>query len=55
MICYFDPSAYLANLSDGGDYCPWQGLSDGFQDSEILLISADAVAGASPVVVFLVF
>lgn len=38
MACYFHSSEYLANLSDGGDYCPWQGLRDDFQAQEIIRI-----------------
>jgi hypothetical protein len=38
LVCYFQTSEYLANLSDGGDFCPWQGLRDEFQDSEIVRI-----------------
>jgi hypothetical protein len=42
LVCYFQASAYLANLSDGGDFCPWQGLRDEFQDSEIMRILLQA-------------
>lgn len=38
LVCYFQTSEYLANISDGGDFCPWQGLRDEFQDSEIMRI-----------------
>jgi hypothetical protein len=38
LVCYFKTSEYLSNLSDGGDFCPWQGLRDDFQDSEIMRI-----------------
>ncbi|MEO8656821.1 MAG: hypothetical protein ABI693_00035 [Bryobacteraceae bacterium] len=38
LVCYFQTSEYLAELSDGGDFCPWQGLRDEFQDSEIMRI-----------------
>src|SRR3954470_23582918 len=38
LACYFQTSEYLANLSDGGDFCTWQGLRDEFQDSEIMRI-----------------
>jgi hypothetical protein len=38
LVCYFQTSEYLANLSDGGDFCPWQGLRDEFQESEIVRI-----------------
>ena len=38
LVCYFQTSEYLATLSDGGDFCPWQGLRDEFQDSEIMRI-----------------
>ncbi len=38
LVCYFQTSEYLASLSDGGDFCPWQGLRDEFQDSEIARI-----------------
>lgn len=38
LVCYFQTSEYLASLSDGGDFCPWQGLRDEFQDSEIMRI-----------------
>ena len=38
LVCYFQTSEYLANLSDGRDFCTWQGLRDEFQDSEIMRI-----------------
>jgi hypothetical protein len=38
LVCYFQASEYLSKLSDGGDFCPWQGLRDDFQDSEIIRI-----------------
>ena len=38
LVCYFHSSEYLASLSDWGDFCPWQGLRDEFQDSEIMRI-----------------
>jgi len=38
LICYFHSSEYLAGLTDGGDGCPWQGLRDEFEDSEIMRI-----------------
>lgn len=38
LVCYFQTSEYLANLSDMRDYCPWQGLRNEFQDSEIMRI-----------------
>jgi hypothetical protein len=38
LICYFQTSKYLARLSDMGDFCPWQGLRDEFQDAEIIRI-----------------
>ena len=37
LVCYFQTSEYLANLSDGGDFCPWQGLRE-FQEPEIMRI-----------------
>ena len=27
LVCYFQTSEYLADLSDGGDFCPWQGTA----------------------------
>ena len=46
LVCYFQTSEYLADLSDGGDFCPWQGLRDEFQDSEIMrILLQTAVAG----------
>jgi hypothetical protein len=38
LVSYFHTSEYFASLSDGGDFCPWQGLRDEFQDSEIMRI-----------------
>jgi hypothetical protein len=38
LICYFHSSEYLAQITDMGDFCPWQGLRDEFQDSEIMRI-----------------
>jgi hypothetical protein len=38
LVCYFYTSAHLADLSHGGDSCPWQGLKDEFEDSEIIRI-----------------
>jgi hypothetical protein len=38
MVCYFHSSKYFAGLSNGNDFCPWNGLRDEFQDSEIIRI-----------------
>lgn len=38
LVCYFHTSAHLADLSDGGDFCPWQGLRNEFENSEIIRI-----------------
>jgi len=38
LICYFHSSHYLATLSDGEDFCPWQALRFEFQDQEVMRI-----------------
>ena len=38
LVCYFHTSEHLADLSDGGDFCPWQGLRYEFEASEIIRI-----------------
>jgi len=38
LICYFQTSEYLSNLTDMGDFCPWQSLRDDFEAAEIVRI-----------------
>ena len=38
LLCHVHTSEYLSNLSDMGDFCPWQSLRDDFEASEIVRI-----------------